>query len=315
LKALRKILDFLGSRNGIRLVSVLAAIATWYAIRAATSNSIVITDIPLAVQPPPGWTIVERSAKAVDVAFLGTRDDLRYLNRELIKATVDVRDRTTNQTFVVELGPADINAPGTARVEFIRPSAVSIRLDREITKEVRVAFDIQNQLPDGYELEAVTVNPESVEISGPARHLARIDSIRTLPIDLDGRIRSINKRRIALVPDSRTPGVTLDPPYVTLDLTIAERFLTAPFSDVPILPLLPPGRRLRADLDPAAAAVTVKGRPKLINNLQADDIRLFVDAASVEETGPVDLSVRAVLPGGVSVAGIDPPRISVVIRD
>ncbi|HPC58403.1 MAG TPA: hypothetical protein PK689_05330, partial [Kiritimatiellia bacterium] len=79
MKNLQKTTEFLGSRNGIRVISLVTAIAVWYAIRAATSNSTLVTGIPLAIQPPPDWTVVDRSARTVDVAFLGTRDDLRYL--------------------------------------------------------------------------------------------------------------------------------------------------------------------------------------------------------------------------------------------
>ena len=93
MKNLRRIREFLGTRHGIRVISVVAAVAVWYAIRTATSNSTLVTDIPLAIQPPPDWSVVDCSAKTIDVAFLGTRDDLRYLNRELIKATVDARGR------------------------------------------------------------------------------------------------------------------------------------------------------------------------------------------------------------------------------
>ena len=53
MKNLRKILEFLGTRNGLRVVAVVAAVAVWYAIRAATSNSTLVTDIPLSIQPPP----------------------------------------------------------------------------------------------------------------------------------------------------------------------------------------------------------------------------------------------------------------------
>jgi YbbR domain-containing protein len=315
LKIRQKTTEFLGSRNGIRVVSVVAAIAVWYAIRAATSNSTLVTGIPLTIQPPPDWTVVDRSARTVDVAFLGTRDDLRYLNRELIKATVDARDRTDNQTFSVTLGPANINAPGSARIEFIRPAAVTLRLDREISKQVPVKVETQNLLPDGYEIEQITVTPATVQLSGPARLLEDIEAVSTMPIDLDGRIRSINKRRIPLVPGDRMAGVEMDPAAVTLDLAILERSVSTRFPDLPILPLLPAGRKLRADLDPDTAHLTVKGRPELVKALAAEDIRLFVDAVDTEDSGPVRLPIRAVLPGGISVVRTEPATVTVEMKD
>lgn len=312
---LRKARDFLGTRNGIRLVAVAAAVVVWYSIRAATSNSMLITDIPLSIQPPPDWVVVERSARTVDVAFLGTRDDLRYLNRELIKATVDARHRTDSGTFVVPLGPVHINAPGNARIEFIRPSSLTLRLDREITKQVPVKLETQNLLPDGYEIEKVVVTPAAVQLTGPAGRIETVEAVSTIPVDLDGHLRSINKRRIALTGHDAAAGVTLDPAAVTLDVVIVERSVTSQFPDMPVSPLMPPGRALRADLDPETASITVKGRPELIKALAADHIRLFVDAAEITGSRAVKLPIRAVLPAGISLVQAEPSTVSVRLKE
>lgn len=296
-------------------MSFLAAIAVWYAIRAATSNPTLVTDIPLAIQPPPDWTIVDRSTRTIDVAFMGTREDLRYLNRELIKATVDARTHTDSQGFTVTLSAANINAPGNARIEFIRPATLFIRLDREITKQVPVKVETQNLLLDGYEIEKTAVTPATVQLSGPAQIVEGLDAISTMPIDLDGRIRSINKRRIALMAGDELAGVTLDPTAVTLDMIIVERSVSLRFTDLPILTLLPAGRNVRADLEPNVANVTIKGRPKLVNALVAEEIRLFVDAGDVETTGPMRLPIQAVLPSGLAVLRTDPATVTIELKE
>ncbi len=315
MKNLRKTLEFLGTRNGIRLVSVAAAVIVWYAIRAATSNSTLVTDIPLTIQPPAGWSVVDCSAPAIDVAFLGTRDDLRYLNRELIKATVDARDHANNQPFSVKLGPANINAFGNARIDFIRPASIALRLDREITKQVPVKAETQNLLPDGYEIEKTVVTPATVELSGPAQILDGIEFVRTEPVDLDGRIRSINKRRLPIVAGDELAGVKMDPPAVTLDLLIVERSVSTLFPDLPVLPMLAPGRSIRVDLDPDVATLTVKGRPELMKTLVAEDLRLFVDITRISGSEPVRLPIRAVLPSGVTLVRTEPSAIDARLKE
>lgn len=315
MKTLRNILEFLDTPKGIRLVSAVAAIAVWYAIRALTSNSTIVTDIPLTIQPPPDWSVVDASARTINVAFLGTRDDLRYLNRELIKATVDVRNHAKNGAFTVTLGPANVNAPGNARIDFIRPPTLTLRLDREVTKQVPVKVETQNLLPDGYEIDKVVVTPATVELSGPALVINDVESISTVPVDLDGRIRSFNKRRLALVAGDNLAGATLDPPFVTVDLAILERSVSSLFPDTPILPMLPPGRALRVDLDPEVATLTVKGRPELMKNLAAEDIRLFVDVADVPRTGSAKRPIRAVLPNGIVLVRTEPANVAVQVKE
>ena len=315
MKNLRKIPEFLGTRNGIRLVAVVAAVAVWYAIRAATSNSTLVTDIPLAIQPPPDWSVVDCSAKTIDVAFLGTRDDLRYLNRDLIKATVDARNQQNNQSVAVTLGPANVNTFGNARIDFIRPATVTLRLDREITKQVPVKVETQNLLPDGYEIEKTVVTPATVAVSGPAQIFDGVEAISTAPVDLDGRIRSINKRRLPLAPGENFAGVKLDPAAITLDLAIIERSISSRFPDLPILPMLPPGRALRVELDPDAATLTVKGRPELINALAAEDLRLFADITAIADDKSTTLPIRAVLPNGVTLVRTEPATVDVRLKE
>lgn len=315
MKIRQKTLEFLGTRNGIRLVAAIAAVIVWFAIRAATSNATLITDIPLTIQPPPDWSVVACSAKAVDVAFLGTRDDLRYLNRELIKATVDARGHEDNQSFTVVLGAAHINAPGGARIDFIRPASITLRLDREITKQVPVKVETQNLLPDGYEIEKTVVTPATVELSGPAQLLDEVESISTVPVDLDGRIRSINKRRLQLVPGENFADVQIDPPAVTLDLAIVERSVSTLFPDMPILPMLSPGRALRIEIEPDVATLTVKGRPELMKTLAAEDLRLFVDVTEISGSQSSSLPLRAVLPNGVTLVRTEPAIVDVRLKD
>ncbi|MFH0879473.1 MAG: hypothetical protein V2A34_07140, partial [Lentisphaerota bacterium] len=74
-----------------KLAALLLACVSWYAIRAATSFEAEIADIPLTVITDGGWAVMEKSSKTVDVLFRGSKEDIRYLKREEIKVTLDVR--------------------------------------------------------------------------------------------------------------------------------------------------------------------------------------------------------------------------------
>ncbi len=315
MKIVRKILSYLATRNGIRIVSLLAAIAIWYVVRAVTGNATIVTDIRLEIQPPADWLVVDQSTHAVDVSFLGTRDDVRYLNRELIKASIDLRHHTNSDAFTHTLTAADINAPGSSRIDFIRPSTVTLRLDREITKQIPVVANTQNLLPDGYEMERVVVTPATVELIGPEKRLSSIESIQTAIIDLDGRTRSINKRRVALLTGDHMDGVRLQPPIVTVDVHIAERTLSSRFPDIPVRALLPANQSLQVDLSPTTVILTVKGRPELMKNLDPEELLLFVDVGDIESSKPVKRAVRADLPPGITLVRTEPARLTVHVKD
>ena len=315
MKNLRKILERLDTPNGIRTVSVVAAIAVWYAIRAATSNSAIVRDIPLTIQPPPGWSVADCSARTVDVAFLGTRNDMRFLNRELVKATIDARGHADHREYAVTLGAANINAPGGARIDFIRPAAVTLRLDRTVTKPVPVKVETLNLLPDGYEIENTVVTPAAVELTGPVQLLENIEVVRTAPVNLDGRVRSLVQSRLPLALDDAWAGVQVEPATVTLDLGIHERSVSTVYPDLAIRPMLPAGRAVRVQLEPAAATVTLKGRPDAMKALLPGDVRLFVDITDISGTAPERLPIRAVLPDGITLVSTEPAVVTVQARE
>ncbi|MDR0993131.1 MAG: hypothetical protein LBN38_00975, partial [Verrucomicrobiota bacterium] len=165
------------------------------------------------------------------------------------------------------------------------------------------------------EIEKITVTPATVELIGPEKRLANIESISTAPVDLDGRIRSINKRRTTLATGESLTGVRLSPPNVTLDVTVVERSISSRFPDVPVLPLLPVGRMVRADLEPETVTLTLKGRPELIRNMEAEEFRLFVDATDIANATPVKRAVRADLPPGITLVRAEPSSVTVQLKD
>ncbi len=316
MKTLRKILDFLNSRNGTRLLAVVVAVVIWHAIKTATSNPLPITDIPLIIQPPAGWSVVDTSAKSVNINFRGTRDDLRYLNRDAIKVSLDGRAHATTNLLTKVLGPGEVNAPGNARVENIIPTEVTVRFDRIIKKQVPVRLETLNLLPDGFALEKTVITPATVELTGLAYLLDNVEYIGTTPIDLDGRSRSISKRRSQLVLPETMSGIKMDPQYVTLDLTITEHFISTTFDGLIVLPMMSIGHCPTIDLTPDIATVTVRGRPELMHKLAAEDLRLFVDLTTLpanRKTGT--LPVRAVLPSGVSLVSTDPDTVKVSLKE
>ena len=109
--------------------------------------------------------------------------------------------------------------------------------------------------------------------------------------------------------------MVLKPDAVTLDLAIIERSISAVFPDLAVLPLLPPGRSIRADLDPEIATLTVKGRPELINALAAEDLRLFADITAIADDQSTTLPIRAVLPNGITLVRTEPATVDVRLKE
>ena len=308
MKILKPILDRLNTRGGIFLVSLGIATLAWFGIRALNGFSTLVTDIPVSIQPPTGWIVLDSDIKTVDITFLGTRESQRFLSRDLVKVSVDLRDRADTAPVRHVFSAADVNAMGSPTIDHIRPDAITVRMDRQITKQVPVRLETQNMLPDGYEQQAPVITPATVQLTGPESQLRLVESVSTQPVDLDGRVRTFTRRGQRLVPPGGAAGtVRVEPPTVTLEIPIVERFATLQFDDQPIEVLGPPDRDFRTGLLPDAASVTVKGPPELVKILAAAEIRLFVEATGAEGTAPVPRAIQAHLPEKISLVRIDPP--------
>ncbi len=313
MKILKKLSDRLGARGRTLLLSLAVAVLVWYGIRVLTGFSTLVTGVPVEIQAPPGWIVLEPGRAAVDIAFMGTREDQRLLNRDQVKVSVDLRTHTDTAPCVHRFAAADINAPGSPFVERTSPEQIVVRMDRQASKQVPVRLYTQNMLPAGYEQQAPVITPATIQLTGPESVLSRIDSLSTQPVDLDGRIRTFTRRGLRLEAPSGDGAahVRMDPPTVTIELPIVERSSTVSFDGIPIALLCPPGQALQASVVPDTASVTLKGPPELADALSPSDVRLFVDATGADGTAPVLRPLRADLPDRISLVRTDPPQARV----
>ncbi|NLB65518.1 MAG: hypothetical protein GX803_03495 [Lentisphaerae bacterium] len=315
MKIPQKIIDFLTSTSGIGVTSVLVATALWAIISTAISNEITVGNIPLTIQTAENWTVAEVSAQTVTVTFRGTRDDARHLSRDTVTATLDLRENVPEPEQKITLGPANILAPRKGRLESIKPNSITVRLDRTITKSVDLELDYHNILPEGYRMERYIITPASVEVTGPSRVVEGIQKIKTTSLDLDNRTRSINKRRLSLALDDYPGDIQVSHNIVTVDLPITELVHSNRYENLPIHVLVRTGERVRVNLDPDLASVTVKGKPKLLKSLSAEDICLYIDASGLDQPAVTRQPILAVLPDGLTLIQTEPSRVKIELKD
>ncbi len=307
--------DFFKHNKTAKLVSLFLAAISWYAIRAAISFEAEVKDIPVTIQVDEGWAILDRSARNVDILFRGSKEDIRYLNRDEIKVTLDVRGKTINGVLTAKVEPKNVITPGGARVVYIRPAEITLRMDQEGDKQVPIKVEFQGTTPDGYELEKVVCTPATVQVSGPRQRLREIELLRTAPIDLEGRIRSFRKLKLPVLQPSDAWAARLDPAFVMAEISIVERSASIELEGLPVTALVRQGFRPKIDLAGARVKVTLKSRSELLKGLEKEAVRVYVDCTEIESAASYELPVRVVAPPGINVVGIVPPTLQVTIRE
>jgi YbbR-like protein len=85
---------------------------------------------------------------------------------------------------------------------------------------------------------------------------------------------------------------------------VDEKVLTVPVS-------VPAANARTVTVEPARVEVTLRGDPKLLKSIEAEDVRLAVDLTGVEMADGLSRRVEVILPPGISYTQIKPDAVEV----
>src|SRR5438094_498838 len=187
----------------------------------------------LAIVIPPGRSVRQQPA-GVAVVITGKGSEilkLRSFPRVIRKV---IPDTFSASAWHVQLQPTDIELPKGSDVQVadIRPRDIEVVLDSVVHKDVRIVPRVRVEAESGYVMRGLSITPSMARIIGPAKSVAPIDSVTTLPTV----ISSVNGPFFRTVPLDTAPLglVRIAPKEVCMAgevAAIAERSL----SGVPIM--------------------------------------------------------------------------------
>jgi len=313
-RSLETWMKLLLQRKGLKFLALVLATATWLFIRESTSFERVITEIPVEVILPDGWAIQERSVNTVEVTFRGSQSDITTLDKNQIRVQVDARGRDIEPNMILKVDRPNVSSPRAVRVMYVDPPEIALTLDRETDKVVAVRVDLLGQPPDGFDVLSTNVTPSTVTVHGPERRLANVESVRTVPIDLEGRIRSFQINRALITPGENWQA-RMDIDKVRVEFTIVERTVRKDFTNVPVKVLLPPGSLYRAEFTPETVSISVKGRTDAISNLTMRSVHAYIDCTAILPGSKQEMPVEMPTPSGVNIIAIEPATVQVEMKD
>ena len=176
--------------------------------------------------------------------------------------------------FGVSLGSVDLNLsgwePGPAEpyefkeadvrtsaevITLLPPVRLPLRLDHEDTRRLPVRIPLRGNLPENRGLAGpITVLPDSVDVTGPRRYFAGIDSLTCEAVDLNPASETL-VRDLALIPPPSPLALAVGSVKVTVPVVLlAERVL----ANVPVIPLVE-SHLGEAGISPPVCDVLVRG--------------------------------------------------------
>ena len=155
--------------------------------------------------------------KEIEVTVSGPRSIIQEMSSRAITRQVDLSSAAPG-TMVIDNDNNHIPVPRGITVQRVQPSSIILSLDKLIQKKFSVSARTVGQVPDGYVVKSLKVDPEMITITGPLTILSQVSELYTKPINLEGMKQSIQLQ----VPLAMEPAIVelIGETSVTADLSI-----------------------------------------------------------------------------------------------
>jgi len=253
----------------LKLLSLAIAIVLWLVVTGQNEPVTAHVNVQLNFIRPQMLEISNEPPRTVDVMLTGSRNKLDDLTALDLVATVDISDQRAGERVLRLADKAQISLPQGVKVDGFQPSAIPIRLEPIIERQITIEPKLEGKPEEGYEIYAVRPNKGSVTVRGPESRVNAIQKVFTESIWLSGHKQSFTASNLAIdVPDTK---IDLIDPIVSVDIEIGERPVEKRFSGVAVYN----GQGVK--MPESVMEVTASGPPTLLNTLKAEDLKIVME--------------------------------------
>ena len=166
-----------------KVVALLIACVLWAAAQGVTDVEQSF-DIPVQVENvPDSLVLVEESAHEINLRVMGSRAALRQVTKTVPHYAVSFDGVKAGETRLA-VNKDQITLPRGARIAASSPSTLVYALESVSSKTVLVRADLFGELPAGYKLARVTLDPKEIAIAGARSAVRNVRELVTDRIDL-----------------------------------------------------------------------------------------------------------------------------------
>ncbi len=297
---------------GLKLISLLLAIGFWFYVVGEESIEITKT-IPLEIRVPnEKLSVVKSSTAFLEVTLQSPRHLFSALSSSSISARHKIEGVQKAGDYSFNVGANDFSIPTPEiRIVKILPSFVTVTLDEVIVKKLSIEVDFVGEPAYGYRVdrETIELDPNAVLVEGPKTALEKMDTIKTEPVQLVGRVRSFRRTvKIRPGPEMKVLGDGVTEVQIPIKAEFSERELP----DIRVKPLGVPSGGFTAQLVAEKVSIILKGPRALLDKIVASDILAYADVDNLKE-GAQDVPVKLILPQDVVLKN-EPPVVSVEVK-
>lgn len=255
----------------LKLLSLAITLVLWFVVTGQNTPVNTHASVQLKFIRPNALEISNEPPKSVDVLLSGSKYRLEDLNKTALVATIDISDQRAGERVLRLADRAKLELPQGVTVEAFQPSAISIRLEPIVERQLEVEAKLEGSPADGYEVYSIRPDKSVVTAVGPASNVNAVTKAKTETISVAGRRESFTAQNVAI--DISDPKIDLPDPVVTIEVEIGQRRIEKTISDVQV--------KTQSDgsVQPANATIVVFGPPNIVADLSSDDIKLILPAS------------------------------------
>jgi YbbR domain-containing protein len=203
---------------GLRLLALGIAIGIWFnaSVEDRLVSSEKVVEATIAYNRPHGFVIVN-PAQNVNVRVSGSKKAIRQLSPYMVNVSVDLGQRQTGLA-AINLTADNVLLPDGLDVVSIEPNTIRVDLEKEVSMRLPVVAKLTGRPAAGATAGQPEVIPNQILVIGPEPMLARVDSLSTRPVSLDGHDGTFEEKDVTVVlPD---PMIQIVPPPSTVTVTV-----------------------------------------------------------------------------------------------
>ncbi|MCG6909842.1 MAG: hypothetical protein LJE94_06920 [Deltaproteobacteria bacterium] len=292
------------------LFSAILIMGTGFQVRANQEVIDTSLKIPVkAVNVKPGLIMTRPSIQGIEIQVSGSAEQLQRLRGAKLVYELDL-SALADGVHTIPILSERIKLPkGISIVKTITP-AITVRIDREIKKEVMVVVSTEGEVSPGFRVTGTSASPSKAELSGPQDVLNSIGHITTNPIDISGATESFKKEiTLDLVENVK---VLFPSEPIIAHIDIEGKMVTRSFKKLPVKGY---NATYPFSITPPVISIDVKGPVNVVSALEDnEEFAVYLDLAALKPGVYVRRATIA-LPVTTALVGVSPEIFTVTVRE
>jgi YbbR domain-containing protein len=293
--------------------SIILAIILWLIV-AMQKEYVHQVDVPInLVRIAEGKTLAKPIPKAASFEFIGKGRSLIAMMFYNVQLNLELPELNHSQTIELNQYLHFLDLPVTFGLEIselIEPRTIDFVIDdlEVVKKPVLLSGSVGTE--NGYVLLGYTLNPDTVQITGPRSVLIKQDYVFTEVVEIAGQKRNFSERIALKNPVEEITKIEPDRVEATFNI---QRLIERVVYDIPINVIHVPSQ-LIVEAVPGKMSLKIKGGENLVADVAAEDIIAEIDFAKNYQVEKESYGASIVTPENISWIESIPKSFKLKVR-